>query len=164
MDRRPALENTQISEVASLMIPIVGRLLLVPTVTVAEMIPYQEPLRDPDAPDWHLGEVVWREQQVPLLSFEVLCGEIKPNYNSRCRIAILNNTGVDEKLPFLAIAVQGIPRLARIKADEIQELEGKTLKQFELMAVTHAGESVIIPDVAALERAFLEYKNSQVQV
>jgi chemosensory pili system protein ChpC len=159
MNRRPALEKPQINEVASLLIPIVDRLLLVPTVTVAEMVPYQEPLRNPEAPDWYLGDVGWRELQVPLVSFEALCGEPKPRYNNQCRIAILNNTGVDEKLPFLAIATQGIPRLSRVKADEIQEIEGKQLKRFELMAVSHAGESVFIPDVAALEQAFVEYRN-----
>ena len=158
MSRQPALEKPQINEVASLLIPLVDRLLLVPTVTVAEMIPYQEPLHNPEAPDWYLGDVGWRELQVPLVSFEVMCGEAKPSYNSQCRIAILNNTGVDQNLPFLAIATQGIPRLSRVKADEIQEIEGRQLKRFELMAVSHAGESVLIPDVSALEQAFIEYR------
>ena len=157
MSRQPALENRQINEVASLLIPVVDRLLLVPTVTVAEMIPYQEALRDPEAPDWYLGNVGWRERQVPLVSFEMMCGEPKPSYNALCRIAILNNTGVDESLPFLAIATQGIPRLSRVKAEEIQEIEGAKLKRFELMSVSHAGETVIIPDVSALEHALLEY-------
>ena len=159
MSRQPALEKLQTTEVASLLIPVVDRLLLIPTVTVAEMVSYQEPLHNPQAPDWYLGDVGWREQQVPLVSFEVINGEPKPSYNNRCRIAILNNTGVDEKLPFLALATQGIPRLSRVKADEIQELEDKKLKRFELMAVMHAGESVIIPDVSALEQALSEYKN-----
>lgn len=159
MSRQPALEKPQVNEVASLLIPVVDRLLLIPTVTVAEMIPYQEPLRDPEKPDWYLGEVSWRELQVPLLSFEVMCGEARPSYNSLCRIAVLNNTGVDESLPFIGLATQGIPRLSRVKADEIQELEGVKLKRFELMVVTHAGEQVVIPDVTALEQAVVEYKN-----
>lgn len=157
MSRQPALENTQVSEVASLLVPVVDRLLLVPTVTVAEMIPYQEPLHDPETPDWYLGNVGWRERQVPMVSFEVMCGEAKPSYNVSCRIAILNNTGIDDSLPFLAIATQGIPRLSRVKAEEIQENEGAQLKRFELMSVSHAGETVIIPDVSALESAILEY-------
>ncbi len=157
MSRQPALENQQVNEVASLMIPIVDRVLLVPTVTVAEMIPYQEPMRNPEAPDWYLGDFGWRERQVPLVSFELINGEAKPNYGSGCRIAVLNNTGVNEKLPFLGIAAQGIPRLSRVKADEIQEMEGKSLRRYELMAVSHAGEEVIIPDVTALEQAIVEY-------
>ncbi len=159
MSRQPALEKMQITEVASLLIPVVDRLLLIPTVTVAEMVPYQEPMHNPEAPDWYLGDIGWREQQVPLISFEVINGEPKPSYRTGCRIAILNNTGVDENLPFLGLATQGIPRLSRVKADEIQEMEGKKLKRFELMAVMHAGESVIIPDVGALEQAMSEFKN-----
>ena len=159
MSKQPALENAQINEVASLLIPLVDRLLLVPTVTVAEMIPYVDPMRNADAPDWYLGDVGWRELQVPLISFEVINGEAKPNYDNRCRIAVLNNTGVDENLPFLGLATQGIPRLSRVKADEIQELENKKLKRYELMAVSHAGESVIIPDISALEQALKDFRN-----
>ena len=159
MSRQPALENQQVSEVASLMIPITDRLLLVPTVTVAEMIPYQEPMHHPEAPDLYLGDVGWREQQVPLISFELINGEPKPNYGAGCRIDVLNNTCVNEKLPFLGIAAQGIPRLSRVKAEEIQEIEGKNLKRYELMAVSHAGESVMIPDVSALEQTLTEYLN-----
>lgn len=157
MNNQPALENAQANEVASLLIPITGRLLLLPTVTVAEMVPFAEPLHNPNTPDWHLGEISWREHQIPLISFELINGESKPMYSSSCRIAILNNTGVNEKLPFLAIATQGIPRLSRVKADEIQEIEGQQLKHYELMAVNHAGESVIIPNVSGLEQTLIDF-------
>ncbi|MEX1032825.1 MAG: chemotaxis protein CheW [Cellvibrionaceae bacterium] len=152
------LESRAVSEVASLLIPLADRQLLLPTVTVAEMVPYTKPERDPEAPDWYLGDIMWREARVPLVSYEVMCGEPMPSFNGKSRIAVLNNTGVDEKLPFLAIATQGIPRLSRVKAEEIHELEGAKLALFDLMHVTHAGESVVIPDVAALEQAFLDYK------
>lgn len=158
MNRQPALQKSTINEVASLLIPVVDRVLLVPTVTVAEMVPYTEPRRDPEAPDWFLGTINWREIQVPILCFEVLNGGQMPEYNNKCRVAIMNNAGVDESLPFLGIATQGIPRLSRVKPDEIHELAEMSTKRFEMMVVSLAGETVAIPDVVALEQAYLDYR------
>jgi chemosensory pili system protein ChpC len=155
------LERREVSEVSSLLIPVAGRHLLIPAVTVAEMIPFRNPEHDPEAPDWYLGDITWREQRVPLISLEVLSGEAMPAYNSRCRIAVLNNAGVDESLPFLGLATLGIPRLSRVKADEIQELENASLRRFELMHVSHAGEDLAIPDVVALEQAFIDYQKGR---
>lgn len=161
MNELQRIDSSTTNEIASLLIPLVDRQLIIPTVTVAEMVPFQPPKRDPEAPDWYLGDVIWREQAIPIVSYEVMCGEAMPSYTSTCRLAILNNTGVSPELPFLGLATQGIPRLSRVKADEISEQEGADLKRFDLMAVYHAGESVVIPDVSAIETAFLDYKKHQ---
>lgn len=160
MSEPQRLENQNASEVSCLLIPILAKQLLVPAVTVAEMASYQEPMRDPDAPDWYLGDIIWREQTTPIVCCEAMAGESIPDYNKACRLAILNNTGVGD-LPFMGIATQGIPRLARVKAEEIHQQDDVKLSPFELMAVHHAGESVIIPDVAALEQAFMEYRRGK---
>lgn len=155
------IQSGQVSEVSSLLIPLVGRHLLVPAVTVAEMVPFRNPERDPESPDWYLGDIMWREQRVPLITLEVLSGEAMPAYDSHCRIAVLNNAGVDDSLPFLGLATQGIPRLSRVKADEVHELENAQLRRFELMHVSHAGEDLVIPDVVALEQAFIDYQRAK---
>ncbi|GAB1265852.1 chemotaxis protein CheW [Aurantivibrio infirmus] len=156
MNEPQALENQTATEVASLMIPIAGGLLLLPTVTVAEMVPFKYPERSDDMPDWYLGNFSWRDQMIPLVSFEGLNGEAVPDYSGTCRIAVLNNTGVDERLPFLGLATQGIPRLSRVKSDEIHQTEDAELKAFDLMSVYHAGESVIIPNTTAIEEAIIK--------
>lgn len=161
MSEAKKIDKQAVSEVSSLLIPLVGRHLLVPAVTVAEMVPYRDPEHDPEAPDWYLGDFTWREERVPLISLEVLCGEAMPAYNSRCRIAVLNNAGVDDSLAFLGLATQGIPRLSRVKADEVHELENPKLKPFDLMHVSHAGERFVIPDVAALEQAFIDFQRKR---
>jgi chemosensory pili system protein ChpC len=154
------IENEVVSEVSSLLIPLAHRQLLVPTATVAEIVPYRAPQHHPESPDWYLGDIVWREQRIPLISYEVLCGDAMPPYAMSCRIAVLNNTGVDESLPFLGLAAQGIPRLSRVKPDEVHEREDAQPERFDLMHVSHAGESVVIPDVTALQQAFLDYRAS----
>jgi len=150
------LENQAILEVASLMIPIASGLLLVPTVTVAEMVPFKYPDKEEGLPDWYLGNFKWRDQMIPMVSIEGLNGEAVPTFSSESRIAVLNNTGVDERLQFIGLATQGIPRLSRVKAEEIHQTEDAELKPFDLMSVYHAGESVIIPDIEAIEKAIIK--------
>lgn len=160
MNEPKQLEDQNVHEVASLLIPLANCQLLVPTVTVAEMVAFQRPNRQADAPDWYLGDIYWREQHVPIMCYEVMNGEAMPNYSSLSRIAVLNNTGMDDSLPFIGIASQGIPRLSRVKDDEIHQQESAALKTFDLMAVAHAGEDVIIPNVSALEQAYIDYKKA----
>lgn len=155
--RAPQRIEKKIQEVASLLIPIQGRLLLAPNVTVAEIVPVSQVIPVQDSPDWYLGNCSWREQTIPLLSFEVLNGEDKPGVASRSRFAVLNTTGVNESLPFIAILTQGLPRLARVTEEEITEREDADNKPYELMHVSWAGEEAVIPHVEAMERAFLDY-------
>jgi len=155
--RAPQRIEKKVQEVASLLIPIQGRLLLAPNVTVAEIVPVSQVIPVADAPAWYLGNCSWREQTIPLLSFEVMNGEDKPGVASRSRFAVLNTTGVNESLPFIAILTQGLPRLARVTEEEITEREDSDNKPFELMHVSWAGEEAVIPHVEAMERAFLDY-------
>ncbi len=155
--RAPQRIEKKIEEVASLLIPLQGRMLLAPNVTVAEIVPVSQVVPVQDAPAWYLGNCSWREQTIPLLSFEVMNGEEKPGVVSRSRFAVINTTGLHDALPFIAILTQGLPRLARVTEEEITEREDADKKPFELMHVSWAGEEAVIPDVEAMERTFLDY-------
>lgn len=141
---------------ACLLLPMVEKNLLLPTVTVAEMIPYSLPSRSARGPDWYLGEVHWRNTLVPLICYEVINGGSYPGVASRSRIGILNTTGLSEQLPFIAVLTQGIPRLAQVESSQIHELDSEQKDEFDLMSVAIAAEQAIIPDLAALERCFIE--------
>ncbi len=155
--RAPQRIEKKIEEVASLLIPLQGRMLLAPNVTIAEIVPVAQVVPVENAPAWYLGNCAWREQTIPLLSFEVMNGEEKPGVVARSRFAVINTTGVNESLPFIAILTQGLPRLARVTEEEITEREDADNKPFELMHVSWAGEEAVIPNVEAMERAFLDY-------
>jgi chemosensory pili system protein ChpC len=155
--KAPQRIEKKIQEVASLLIPLHERLLLVPNVTVAEIVPISQVTPVEGSPEWYMGNCIWRELTIPLLSFEALNGESRPGYNTRSRFAIFNTTGLNASLPFIGILTQGIPRLARVNEEEISEREDADTKPFEFMHVSWAGEEAIIPDVAAVERKFLEY-------
>tara|TARA_B100000809_G_C15140282_1_gene532884 strand:- start:4384 stop:4863 length:480 start_codon:yes stop_codon:yes gene_type:complete len=151
------IDNSNPSEIACLMVPVSERMLLVPSTSVAEIVPFSAVSRVADSPDWLLGNYHWRELKVPLISFEQINGEGRPDLHSRCRVAVLNNTGQSDSLPFIAIITQGIPRLARVTEDEIQQLESSTDKKpFELMRVSLAGEEAVVPDIEGMEKAYLD--------
>lgn len=145
--------------VPSLMIPLAGRTLLAPTVSVAEMVPYETPEAINEAPDWLLGFFVWRDVKVPLLSFEVLCGETLPTLQPKSRVAVFNNTGVSPELPFIAVPTQGIPKLVRVSEEDISVVEDRGCRTFERMHVSLSGEALLIPDVSALEQVYLDWQN-----
>jgi chemosensory pili system protein ChpC len=149
-----------IQEVASLLIPMNGNVLMIPNVTVAEIVPVSQVTPVLRSPDWYLGNCRWREQTVPLLAYEVLNGDEKPFVNARSRFAVLNTTGIDESLPFIAVLTQGLPRLARVTEEEISKREDIEPKAFELMHISWAGEEAVIPDIPKLESFFLNYLRS----
>lgn len=143
--------------IPSLLIPLLDTTLLLPTVSVAEMAAYDQPLPLDNAPDWLLGSFVWRQQQIPLLAFERLSGGDLAAAHSRSRVAVLNNTGVSEQLPFIGILTQRIPRLTHVIGESIQESVERERRAFDLMAVTIDGEAAIIPDISALEHVYLNW-------
>ena len=154
------LEQQKIQEVASLLIPLQGHSVLLPNVTVAEIIPSAPVQPIENSPLWYLGNFQWRELTVPLLSLESLNGDALPAIHNRARFAVLNTTGLHDDLPFIAILTQGLPRLARVNEDEISEREDAENRRYDLMHVSWAGEYTLIPNVTAIEQTFLDYLNS----
>ncbi|MDQ2076570.1 chemotaxis protein CheW [Marinimicrobium sp. ABcell2] len=148
-------------DMASLLIPLEGQFLLVPNVSVAEIVPLGRVEQVTGGPEWFLGNYQWRDLSVPLLSFEAINGAPRATAGSRARVAVFNSTGVSDDLPFVAILAQGLPRLARVSADELQEREDVEKKPFDLMPVSWAGEQAVIPDVGALEQAVLDVLKGQ---
>lgn len=143
-------------EISCLLIPLINQTLLVPTVTVAEMAPVQPIAKVEGAPAWLYGMYRWRELEIPLIAYEVLNGGEPSPLNTTGRIAVLNNTGVSDSLHFIAIAAQGIPRMARVAESDIDENPEQPRGPLDMMAVKVGMEEFTIPNVAALETAYIE--------
>lgn len=143
---------------SGLLIPILGKQLLLPNVSVAELAAWQPPVAQDGAPEWFLGQFNWRDRSLPLVSFEA-CNE-QPEWQagdvtSHERVVILNGISGDERLPFIGIIVQGIPRSIRLAAKELTPLPG-TLGPMEKMHVQASGEPAVIPDLDRLETLLFE--------
>lgn len=135
------------TEVPSLMVPLSGRPLLVPNLAVAEIVPFERPFAEEGKPRWFLGHIGWRGQKVPVVSLLQLRGEdedIPPD----ARIAVFN--GVGGLLPFYGIISHGIPRLVRVRPQDLESTDGMYTPVDEAF-VAVGGELAVIPNLLQIE-------------
>ena len=144
------------SIIASLYLPVSKSQLLLPNVSVAEVVGYQEPTKQHGKPDYFLGLVTWRGISIPLISYEV-ANDIDPSPRSgNARIAVINTIGKhQQKLPFFAVLTQGIPRLVKVSEEIIKKHDRKTGKA-DKSIVKVDGEEAVIPDIEYLETLAFE--------
>ncbi len=138
------------NEVASLVIPLDGMNLLVPNSCVAEIVPNANPEpRSGDEP-WFTSRIVWRDLSLPCISFEKLSEQESAPSQSTARVAIFNTLDDDFSMRFYALAINGIPRLARVIQEELVE-EPAELNEYEALKVQFNGEACVIPNLKAIE-------------
>ena len=91
------MSEAQIPEsLPSLLIPMNGRPWLIPNVVVAEVIPLRQPDRPGHGPEWLLGWINWREQDLPLISYEKLNESGQGTIGPAARLAMSNpGSGAD---------------------------------------------------------------------
>jgi chemosensory pili system protein ChpC len=139
------------TEIPSLLVPMSGYKLVLPTVSVAEMVAYQASQVTLDSsnetPKWFLGNFSWRGIQVPMVSYEVLNNDELPDIKHDSQLVILNRSGLDSRLNFFCMPTQGIPRLSRVAVNEISENTRVSAKLFDQMQVFVAGEQAAIPNI-----------------
>ena len=148
----------QVQEVYSLMIPTVDRNILLPNSNVAEIVPFSNVelfVESDDKPNWFIGHLLWRGQDVPLISIDIIQGESDPQANKRSRVAVAHTLNSNKELPYIAIVVQGIPRLSHVREDNIQYLSDEILSDAEKMRVTVDNIGASIPDLDKIEEMIL---------
>ncbi|MFT6690914.1 MAG: chemosensory pili system protein ChpC [Colwellia sp.] len=146
-----------ILKVASLLIPLNDKQLLLPNVTVAEIIPYRAPTVISDhSSNGLLGQLEWRNINIPVLSYEAFSGSEVPSIEG-ARLAVINGTGKNANLPFYAILIQGIPKLTHVKEDDIVKVEAMHSGPYDQMAVSLFDEQAMIPDLEMIEDELLRY-------
>ena len=141
------------SQLTGLLLPLADRHLVLPNVAIAELIDYQRGEPASDAPPWYLRQVTWRDRQIPLISFEAVCGEAGVT-GERSRIVVLNALGGRPTLKFIALVIQGIPR--SYKLDSELSYVDVPLCPLELAAVQVGEQVAKVPDLMGLEALLVE--------
>ncbi len=135
------------NEVPCLMVPLQGRPLLVPNLAVAEIVPFNAPVPVPGKPTWFLGQIMWRGVKVPVISVVQLRGDDE-DIPQEARIAIFNGVGGD--VPFYGVISHGIPRLMRVRQQDMEATDGM-YTPIDDAFVAIGGELAIIPNLLQLE-------------
>ena len=138
------------TQLTGLLLTLSDRLLVLPNTAVAELVAYRNVQAAENSPNWLLGQISWRDLNLPLLSFETASNDAAV-ITERARVVIVNAIGGRPKFRFFALLIQGIPRSVRIEANLLSE-QDETLLPLELDAVRIAVEIAKIPDLIALEQ------------
>ncbi len=147
-------DNTEVEILPCLIIPVQGGRLILPNVTVAEIIPNQLVAVIENLPEWFLGQTEWRGTMIPIISYDIFCGQTTGAFGQNIRIAVVNApNGDDGSLRFFGLVVQGIPSLVKLEEAAIQENLNTDLKKGQKMAVTVESGHAIVPDLEMIEDA-----------
>jgi hypothetical protein len=138
-----ALTSTS-SVLANIVLPLADGGLLVPNATVAE-VTIAGGLSSAIASSFLLGTVAWREQEIPLFSFEGLRDGELPKQLQLRHIAVLYGISNRAKLPFFAIALSGMPHIERLISADLEPVA--TQAQPLIHSVVSVNEQqLMIPD------------------
>ncbi|PCM43953.1 chemotaxis protein CheW [Marinobacter sp. ANT_B65] len=143
-------DNSQ--TLSCVMIPVSRRQLILPNVSIAEVVDYASTDAGVGAPDWLAGRLEWRGLNLPVISYDAANGgTLTVPGENRGRIIVLNTiSDSSEKLRFIALITQGIPSQVRINEDQIKPLDGEK-GPADLMQIDVDGEAAWIPDLDYLE-------------
>ena len=129
-----------------------GRQLLLPNVTIAEVVDYASSDAGANTPEWLVGHLNWRGLELPVISYDAANGAaLTIPGDNRGRIVVLNTIGDrHQQVPFMALVTQGIPSQARLTDEQIRTLDGET-GPADLMQVEVEGDTAWIPNLEYLE-------------
>jgi chemosensory pili system protein ChpC len=144
------------TSVFALLVSLHGGRLLLPNLAVAEVVSL-DGLQPPSAgaPAWLLGRLPWQGLEIPVLRFESLNGRTVAAPGRRSRAVIVNTIGRKLATGRFGLLCEGYPHLATIEAGALQAaaLRPDDDPGFVLSRAVLGGESVVIPDLEALEQA-----------
>lgn len=144
--------NDNSQTLSCVMIPVGGRQLLLPNVSIAEVVDYASNDAGTGAPDWLAGHLEWRGLNLPVISYDAANGgNLSIPGDNRGRIVVLNSiSDNNKKLRFMALITQGIPSQVRITEEHLKQLNGEN-GPADLMQVDVDGEAAWIPNLDYLE-------------
>jgi chemosensory pili system protein ChpC len=112
-----------VKDVYSFLVPMLDDSLLLPNTVIAEIVPFMNVTLDEDIENndaWNVGTVIWRNITIPVVAIERLQGKKDLGDIKRARIAICYTLNGNEKIPFVALMVRGIPRLIPVDEENSQ--------------------------------------------
>ncbi len=138
------------ADINCVLLPI-GKLgLLVPSVCVAEVLPWRRIREVNNSPDWLLGTLAWRGDAIPVVRFETINGATNVQKGESECVAVMNRCRTAHGEPFYAIATDGLPRMVQVGEEDIVA-EHMHLGIAESAAMKLGTEQVRIPNLGYVE-------------
>ncbi len=147
-----AVVAEDLTELSCVLIPLQQTQLLLPNVSVAEILPWRRVKVVDGAPPWCLGLLGWRGESIPVIRYELMNGaENSERRAGRCMI-VMNRARSASGLPFYAIAAEGLPRMLQLDGEDVSNQKVR-LGPAESVAVKVGTEAAVIPNLEFIETA-----------
>lgn len=135
-------------EVRTLLAPINGGTIMLPSSVIAQVIDFSEAIPYKEAPDWLLGEVRWSNWSVPVVSFAMLAGKASvENTGGGNRMLVVKALSDSVNTPYFGILIDGVPRVLKIKASSLTNPKRPKKHPCVFREVTVGEEQVLIPNL-----------------
>ncbi|MDF1693229.1 MAG: hypothetical protein P1U47_12690 [Zhongshania sp.] len=142
------------SVLANIVLPLLGGALLVPNATVAE-VTIAGRLNSAISSPFLLGTLSWRNQDIPVFSFEGLRDGVLPDGIEIRHVAVLHGIGHRDTLPFFAVALSGMPRIERLISADLEPVEAPPHALIHSV-VSVQEQPLLIPNWDYMERQIIE--------
>jgi chemosensory pili system protein ChpC len=133
-----------------LLMPLKDYNLIVPHSSVDEILPFAV-VEDDEEEGFIIGRLLWRRESIPLVSFEVLNKEEKPEIRRRTRAAVMHVNSTDTGVHNFAIILSGMPKMLVISESDLMEMDEERLPHCTSRKVDINKTIAYIPDLDALE-------------
>lgn len=154
---KPSTQANPGVEVRGVLLPLQKTHLLLPNLTVVDVIGFREEDPVDNSPGWLRGSVNWNQRRIPVITCEYFVHEEVGEPGYRSRIALCHSLLDDQRMPFIGILCSSIPRLARINDSSMQEVRvQEIMPEMMLKHVKYNAEDAWIPDIEKLSQACLD--------
>ena len=142
--------NEEIKEIRCVVAPISQGHILVPNALMADVVTYAEPTPFDGGPEWLLGSIDWQGWNIPSISYAGLLQLVDMEPTQKAKLMIVRSLMEQQRMPYMGILVQGIPRLTAVTPENIEETgeEDNRLGLFGRAQVEN--QAVLIPDMDRL--------------
>ena len=137
-------------EATCVLIPVGAQMLLLPNVTVAEILAWRRIKAFDGQPDWCAGLLGWRGQNLPVVRFPVLNDMADADIEQGRCILAMNRVRSPRGPAFYGLVASGLPRLVHLSsADVVNNRVG--LGPAESASVKVGTEVAVIPSLELIE-------------
>ena len=143
---------SDVRELACVLVPLRDHYLLLPNVTIAEVVRMQRVQRVDSAPPWLVGMTSWRGKVIPVLSPEAVfadAGVAEPP-SPGCSLLVMNRSRPVDGLEFYVLLVRAMPRMLWVAAEDLRVVGG-ALKPGEAARLELGQDEVSVPHLPYFE-------------
>jgi chemosensory pili system protein ChpC len=148
-------------ELYSLLVPLKSAKLIVPRTCVAEIIRFSSSSDGGQSDSWLRGTAKWNNQDIPVVSFEALCGEPGVVTGGRTRVVVFHPLGGAADCPHYGVLSEGFPQMVKVNREVVVLDEAYRAPDDAplICQINMLKERALIPDLELVEQKIVAELN-----